>query len=290
VFLAIELAKLASLVPGVLNSWRADVTWLERCLYDGIPTFEWALSRPMVLDVDDAIWSSKPFGEAQMAYTARRAARVIAGNAHIASWFEKYNSNIDVIPTAVDTDLFRPRKKTDDRFFTVGWTGSSGNFPYLYEIREDLRRFFLQAETARLLVVADRYPYELNLPPEKVAYVKWSPGTEASSVQAMDVGLMPLPDNDWTRGKCSFKMIQYMACGIPSIVSPVGMNVEVLSRGAVGLPASRPGDWYEALMQLHEDSVAAGKMGVEARQIAERHYSVAVVANQIAATFHAALA
>lgn len=288
-FFALEFAKFASLLPGALNSRSADITWLERCLYDGLPSFEWMLSRPLVLDVDDAIWRSKPFGAAQMAYTAKRATRVIAGNTHIANWFEKYNSNIDIIPTAVDTERFRPSTEFDDRFFTIGWTGTSGNFPYLYEIRDDLQRFLSQIKTARLLVVADQYPHQIGLPEDRVVFVEWSEASEALAVQKMNVGLMPLPDNDWTRGKCSFKMIQYMACGIPSVVSPVGMNVEVLSRGAVGLAASRQGDWYEALMQIYENRAASGQMGLKAREVAEYHYSVEVVASQIAATFHAAL-
>lgn len=288
-FFALEFAKFASLLPGALNSRSADITWLERCLYDGLPSFEWMLSRPLVLDVDDAIWWSKPFGAAQMAYTATRATRLIAGNTHIANWFEKYNSNIDIIPTAVDTERFWPSTEFDDRFFTIGWTGTSGNFPYLYEIRDDLQRFLSQIKTARLLVVADQYPHQIGLPEDRVVFVEWSEASEALAVQKMNVGLMPLPDNDWTRGKCSFKMIQYMACGIPSIVSPVGMNQEVLSMGAVGLAAKRPGDWYEALMQIFQDREAAGVMGCEARRIAERHYSVDAISSQIAVTLRTAL-
>lgn len=288
-FLTLEFAKFASLFPGVLNTWRADITWLERCLYDGLPFLESLLSRPLVLDVDDAIWHSKPFGAEQMAYAAKRATRVIAGNSHIANWFEKYNTNIDIIPTAVDTNRFRPSEIEDNRFFTIGWTGTSGNFSYLYEIRDELRRFLSHINSARLLIVADQYPYQIGLPEHQLIYIKWSEASEVLAVQSMDVGLMPLPDNDWTRGKCSFKMIQYMACGIPSIVSPVGMNVEVLSKGVVGLAALRSGDWYRALMQIYQDRAAASAMGREARKLAEQHYSVEVIATQIAGTFRTAL-
>jgi glycosyltransferase involved in cell wall biosynthesis len=101
----------------------------------------------------------------------------------------------------------------------------------------------------------------------------------------MDVGLMPIPDIDWARGKCSFKMIQYMACAVPAVVSPVGMNCDILALGQVGLPAAHEDDWLEALELLYTQQGLAQTIGAEGRRIAEAHFSRSVVAGQLAALF-----
>jgi glycosyltransferase involved in cell wall biosynthesis len=105
----------------------------------------------------------------------------------------------------------------------------------------------------KALVIADRPPSFSSLPSERVRYIPWSSQTEVTAVQQMDIGLMPLPNNEWTKGKCSFKMLQYMACAIPVIVSPVGMNLEVLELGEVGLSANSTSEWYDALVCLYKN-------------------------------------
>jgi glycosyltransferase involved in cell wall biosynthesis len=113
--------------------------------------------------------------------------------------------------------------------------------------------------------------------------VTWSPARETSVLQGFDVGLMPLAGGDWAKGKCAFKMLQYMACAVPAVVSPVGMNAEVLAMGDVGLAATTEDEWVEALLTLYRDRDQAAALGRQGRALAERSFSVPVIAPQLAA-------
>jgi glycosyltransferase involved in cell wall biosynthesis len=284
-----QAMKLAARIPGVAGSWRSRVTWLERELVSGAPSLESLLKRPLVFDVDDAIWLSPPFGRLAAKNVARHADVVLAGNRYVADWFGRYARDVRVLPTAVDTDRFRPPSegpREDDGKFTLGWTGISWNLPYLAAIEEPLARFLLDHAEARLLVVADTLPVLKRIPADRLEFEPWNPAVEAPAIRRMDVGLMPLPDNAWTRGKASFKMLQYMACGLPVVVSPVGMNVEVLALGQVGLAATSPGDWYQALLRLYQDRELGRRLGRTGRALVESRFSRAVVSKVLADVFN----
>lgn len=283
-----QAAKLLTRIPGIIGSWKAQITWLSREIMPGYPTLEPLLKRPYVLDVDDAIWLWQPFGRSTSKLIAKSASIVLAGNTYLANWFSSYARDVRIVPTAIDTDRFLPRKFLDsnrDRRFTVGWTGLSINFKYLYKIEMPLESFLENHKDSELLIIADKPPNFQRLPNERVRYIKWSPSIEAEAVRQMDVGIMPLPNNDWTKGKCSFKMLQYMASGVPVVVSPVGMNVEVLSLGRIGFAAKSNAEWYEALDFLYKDRDLAHKYGLTGRLIAEKHFSRSVVSANIALIF-----
>ena len=283
-----EILKLLTRGPGVIGSWKAQITWLEREIFPGCLTLEPLLKRPYVLDVDDAIWLRQPFGRSSVSKIAKNAEIVLAGNNYIADWFSSHARDVRIVPTAIDTDRFVPRFLSESRHnerFVVGWTGLSSNLKYLNEIETALERFFKTYNDSELLVIADQSPIFDRLRPEWVRYIKWSSGIEAEAVRQMDVGLMPLPDDEWTRGKCGFKMLQYMATGIPVVVSPVGMNAEILSMGTVGFAAENEDDWYEALDNLYKDRSLAHKYGATGRLIVEQHFSRTVVSGNIARIF-----
>jgi glycosyltransferase involved in cell wall biosynthesis len=121
----------------------------------------------------------------------------------------------------------------------------------------------------------------------RIHYLPWSPEIEAQALHAMHVGLMPLPDDDWTRGKCSFKMLQYMSCGKPVVVSPVGMNAEILALGRVGLAAEKETDWYEALEYLYTHRADAQDCGKSGRSVVEAFFSRQVVSEKLSQVFQA---
>lgn len=276
-------AHAASRVPALLASRRADAVWLERVL---APGFDWmirGLKQPVVLDVDDAVWLEGVAGRSTP-QRARRAAAVIAGNRYLADWFGSYCSRVHVIPTAIDCQRLQPTPRRGAGF-VLGWTGTSPNFPYLSAIEPALEVLLREIPGAALLVVADREPTLPRLAGRDVRFVPWSPTSEVEALAAMDVGLMPLADDAWTRGKCSFKMLQYMAAGIPGVVSPVGMNREVLALGDSGLAASSTDDWIEALRALAADPERRARLGATGRAVALAHFDVPVVARQIAAVF-----
>jgi len=281
-----RFGKLATRLPGILGSHLADIIWLNRELIPGRYTLERFLSKPFVLDVDDAVWRGLPDGPGTMKRLGQEASAIFAGNCTIADWFAPYSRNIHIIPTAIDADRFRPAEHPShlERPFTIGWTGISGNYGYLYDIEGPLKEFLARFD-ARLLIVADAPPRFALLDPENVEFKRWNPDVETSALQLMDVGLMPLPDTEWTRGKCAFKMLQYMSTGLPVVVSPVGMNAEVLSQGKIGFGATTDGDWFEALTWLHRNRGDAQAMGAVGRDLILEHYSRAVVSKLIANAF-----
>lgn len=281
----VELLQVAAVIRKVVASWRYDVTWLSRGLYPGFPTLERGLKGPLVLDVDDAIWLDRPCGLVHARNAARRACAIAVCNQYLAEWFSSYNKDVRIIPTAVDTERYFPLERPQGTPFTVGWMGTSSNFQYLYSINDALAAFFRHAKDARMLVVAELLPRELAVPADKLDYVKWTPDNEAGLLQQMDVGLMPLSDSAWARGKCSFKMLQYMACGIPVLVSPVGLNVDVLSKAEVGYGPVDVQEWLNGLVNLYEHPSRAQALGRNGRGVVERHFSREVVTGSLACLF-----
>jgi glycosyltransferase involved in cell wall biosynthesis len=289
-FAAWQTAKLAAHVPGLAASLRAQVAWLQRQLLPGYLTLEPLLRGPVVFDLDDAVWLARPFGPGSVAKIVRRAAVVVAGNAYLAGWCADHGArDVRIIPTAVDAERFTPRPADEPpggrEGFTVGWTGTAGNLRYLEAIEAPLRRFFERRRDARLLVIADRAPAFAGLVGERTAFLRWEPSVEAEAVRRMDVGVMPLPDDPWTRGKCSYKMLQYMACGVPVVASPVGMNREILERDTVGLPAESGADWYDALEHLYAEREQGRQWGGTGRRVVEQCFSRVVVAEQLRQVF-----
>jgi glycosyltransferase involved in cell wall biosynthesis len=260
-------------IPGVLASRRGDITWLERALIPERQTLEFFTGGKRIFDVDDAIWMLR-----NSRFSERIAARcdaVIAGNDFIAEHYRNEGARVFVVPTSIDTELWRPRRKTENSHWTVGWIGTSSNLSYLYEVEEPIARFLSDYRDSELLIVCDKSPVFTNTTiADRVRYVKWSPDRDVELVQGMDVGLMPLSDTDWARGKCALKMLGYMAVGIPVIASPVGVNQKLFQQAAIGWPVVTQDDWYEALRQAFLDRALAGGFGVTGRQTVEAQYSI----------------
>lgn len=272
------MATLTARLPGIARSHGYDLTLLEREFVSTFVTFERLTKRPRVLDVDDAIWMHRG-GE-----FARRLAEacegVICGNSFLAEKFSCWNQNVRVIPTGVDTERFAPNGRTEEA--VIGWSGTSGGFKYLYKIEEALLAALEKAPGSRLRIVSDRRPVLQRIPAERVEFIPWEEGNEVKTVQGMAVGIMPLEDTDWERGKCSFKMLTYMACGIPVVVSPVGMNVEVLSQGEAGIGVRTRDEWVDALGCLLRNPEQREEMGKAGRRVVEEKYSVDAIAPALA--------
>ena len=282
---ALDGAKLAARLPVTARTWRADVTWLEREVLPGHLSLEPALHRPVLFDVDDAVWLLSPGHERATRAIARRAACVLAGNDFLAEWFAPLAPAVERVWTAIDTERFVPRASPApgaDGPFVVGWTGSGMNLRFVESTVPALKRFMAEAPDARLLVMADSFVPLSDLPAERVELVPWTPGTEVAVIQRFDVGLMPLGQGLWSKGKCAFKMLQYMACAVPSVVTPAGMNAQVLALGELGVAASSEDEWVEALLSLYRDRDRARALGRGGRAVAERSFSIPVIAPQLA--------
>lgn len=271
-----------SVLDGIGRVRRAnefEVTWLQRELVSTLHTAERLLRRPMVFDVDDAIFLH-PRGRRTDAI-ARRARTIICGNAFLAEHYARLGP-VEIIPTAIDADRFRPAPPAERGRPTIVWSGSSSGFPYLESIAPALASVLRARPDARFLVMAERTPLLPGLPPDQVEFRRWRPEAEVAALQEATVGIMPLYDTDWARGKCSFKMLTYMACALPVVVSPVGMNVEVLRLAECGAAATTDRSWSDALLHFLGDESLARRAGQQGRRVVEAHFSVKALAPRIA--------
>ena len=277
-------ASMAARLPSVASTWAADVTLLQRELVSTLATLEGLTRRPRVLDVDDAIWLKRGGGFA--ARIARGCDLVIAGNENLADWFADHCRRVMVLPTAVDTTRFQPRcgsePMADDGSVVIGWSGTSSNLDFLLGVEGALARVLRERPNCRLAVCSNEPPRFTVLPADRVYFEPWRPSTEARFFRELDVGLMPLPDNDWTRGKCSYKMLLYLSCGVPVVVSPVGMNAAVLAQDEVGYGAVSEDQWVAALLSLVDNAGLRQRMGSRGVSLVSTRYSVGALAPRLA--------
>jgi glycosyltransferase involved in cell wall biosynthesis len=233
---------------------------------------------PMVLDIDDALYLGT--GRDRLLELCQRAQVVVCGNSTIAGELSPSSRRCVVIPTVVDTDLFRVR--TDYRLngpLRAGWLGSSMSIeqtllPWLNalcEIRSQL--------SFELVVISDEPPSflrDIGWP----RFLKWSPAVERSIADHMDVGIIPLQDNPYQRAKCGAKLVQYMAAGLPVIATPIGVNRDLVVDGVTGCWAVQPDDWRQAIHRLAEQETLRAAFGRAGREQVVRNYSVARWAEQ----------
>jgi glycosyltransferase involved in cell wall biosynthesis len=264
----------------VLRTLKYDAVFLQRNLIATLSTWEPLLKKPLLFDVDDAIFLGPRGATADR--IARHASITVCGNSFLADHFSGF-SQVEILPTAVDTDRFVPgRRPSAKERPVIGWSGSSSGFKYLEMIQPALRHVLMRHPDALFKVVSDRRPTLSTLPESQVVYEPWNHSTEVGAIQDFTVGIMPLEDTLWERGKCSYKMLTYMAVGVPTVVSPVGMNAEVLALGNCGYGVTKEADWIEALSNILSDSTMADKMGQTGRAIIEKHYSRHIIGQRLA--------
>lgn len=212
------------------------------------------------------------------------AAHVTAGNRQLASYAARNNAATTLLPTVVDMQRYVPLagRRREDKF-TVGWIGSPSTAAYLSEVVEPLRAAS-RSIPLRLVVIGGRAPL---IPGVEVVELDWSEDSEIELINTFHVGIMPLPDSDWARGKCAFKLIQYMACGVPVIASPVGANLDVVTAD-VGYLARTPDEWEAAIVNFSGDPAKRKQMGLAARARATAHYSLATTLPTLAAVLKSA--
>ena len=268
----------------ILRGGAYDLTVLQREMVSTFVTLEPLTRSPRLLDVDDAIWLRRRGGFARR--LAEMCEAVICGNSFLAEKFGAWNRNVTVVPTAVDTDRFCPSQNENrgSRDQVICWSGTSGGYEYLGKVERALCIVLNECPGTRLRIVSDNPPRFRQIAPHFVEYVPWSPGVEVSAVQDAAAAIMPLDDSLWSRGKCAYKLLTYMACGVPVVASPVGMNAEVLRHADVGFAARTEEEWVDALKFLLTHPDRAAKMGAAGKQLIERKYSVRVLAPILART------
>ena len=264
-----------------------DLIFLQReAFMTGSTRFERRLKesgKPLIYDFDDAIWHLD-VSEAnrrlrwlknpgKTADLIAMADRVIAGNAYLADYAHHHNEQVQVIPTVIDTDRYRPSGDLRrEGHLTIGWTGSHTSQTYLEAALPMLRRLHREhGDRLRFKVISDRPFRPEGLP---VEHVRWNSATEPEDLSDIDIGIMPMPDTEWTRGKCGFKGLQFMALGKAVVLQRAGANMDIVDHGANGLLAGTEEEWLEALGRLVRDADLRARLGREARRTVEERYSV----------------
>jgi glycosyltransferase involved in cell wall biosynthesis len=242
--------------------------------------------RPIIFDFDDTIWSpAEPTGSnvrngpftrlhffGKTDAICRLAAAVTPGNEFLASYARERNPNVTVVPSSIEfADYPIQPELTSDRPFVVCWTGSTSTLAHFETARPALEMLARHTSTEVRIICSE--PPERPIAGAVNTFVRWNPQQEASDVGACHVGIMPLPDNEMTRGKCGMKALQYMATGRPVVASPVGMNCDLIRHGVNGVLASTTEQFVTALLTLANDPERRRRMGQEARRTVEEHYS-----------------
>ncbi len=269
------IGTLMQRVPQLVMARHADVVILQREMVSTLSTLEGFTPQPRLVDIDDSVHLHRDGRAAQR--LAAIAALVVVGNNWLAEVWRQWSSAVEVLPTPVDTDRYYPRPFPERP--VIGWIGSAGNLRYLAAIASALQKILRRFPEVTIMVCCDRPPELASLP---IRYVPWTQEVEADFLASITIGVMPLADGPWERGKCSFKMLQYMAAGRPCVVSPVGMNKELLGEAELGLAASDLNGWTEALSGLLADRIAAERMGAAGRAVATARYSVHALAPRLA--------
>ena len=245
--------------------------------------------RPIVFDFDDAIYlldttrENRFFGwlkfPGKTASLCRMSRHVVAGNDHLATYARRYSANVTVVPSSIDTERYQPRRmaRAAGRL-AIGWTGSSTSQAHL-EAFAPVLRTIVERHDVELRVVSARRPELRGVP---VTWTRWSAAREVEDLAEFDIGIVPLPDDEWTRGKSAFKALQCMGMGVPVACSAVGASLEVIRHGENGLLASTARDWEESLGRLLEDSRLRERLGAAGRRTIEERFSMTRSARALA--------
>jgi glycosyltransferase involved in cell wall biosynthesis len=273
-----------------LRSWErrelfrwADVTILHQIKLSGLEArLVAALARSLVFDVDDAIYVRKPrrlgdpvhdsvWRRRKFAATCRWVDVVAAGNDVLARVARPAARDVVVLPTSIDASSYEATFATPADPPTIVWIGSPENLIYLDMIRPALARLTLRYPTLKLRVVCSRFPdwHDVNVEP-----VAWSSATEAHALAGAHIGIMPLTDDEWSRGKCAFKLLQYMAARLPCVASPIGANTEAVLDGVTGMHANSVDEWERGLQRLIESPVLRATLGAAGFAHVEERYSM----------------
>lgn len=284
--------KAGILLRSVARLWKAssgkrfDIVFIQREAFMlGTSFFEkrFGKNAKLVFDFDDSIWMQNVSeGNRRLAFlkNAEKTADIIrlsdlvlAGNGYLADYAWKLTENVVIVPTTIDTDEY-VRKTTVQRTgqVCIGWSGSKTtiqHFNFALDALTIIRKKYGDAVTIRLIGDENYTNAALG-----IQGLPWNKATEIDDLSVIDIGIMPLPDDEWSKGKCGLKGLQYMALEIVTIMSPVGVNSEIISDGENGMLASETAEWVEKLSLLIENEELRLRLGKAGRQTVIEKYSV----------------
>jgi glycosyltransferase involved in cell wall biosynthesis len=269
---------------------RYDVFYIHRKLF--LPFEFWLIrrrARTIVYDFDDAIMyrssgakSPHSFSRRlRFEYMMKRVDGVIAGNRFLGREALTHNPNVEVVPTAIDLTKYRLKPSTvTPGAVTIGWLGSRSTLKYVGLLKGPLGEVYRRCPEMRFKMVCDRFAEGLGVP---VVEKRWAEAEEEADLQSFDIGVMPLADDLWSRGKCGLKILQYYGVGVPVVCTPVGVNEDIVEDGVNGFWARTEEEWADRLLRLGRDPALRHEMGLKGRKKVEEAYSVEANAPRIIA-------
>jgi len=242
---------------------------------------------PIVFDFDDAIFVSyRSPANGYLSYLkfagktktiCSIAAHVMAGNPYLAEYARQVNDNVTVIPTTIDTHKYKPLPKVDSAVPVIGWTGSYSTVQHLDTLRGALQKLAKHQPFQLRVIGTPSY----KIPGVEVEALNWKADTELQDLSKINIGVMPLPNDAWSRGKCGLKALQFMALGIPTICSPVGVNSDIIHDNENGMLAGSEDEWVEKMSLLLRSREMRERLGQAGRVTVEARYSAKTQAPRV---------
>ncbi len=270
----------------LFSVFKCDLVFVHREAFPfGPPFFEMLsakfFNKPLVYDFDDAIFLPERSQANRAVFFLKNPAKVariigfsrqvIVGNNYLREYAEQFNKNTTVIPTPIDTGKYKPFDSSNSDRIVIGWIGSHSTAEYLLELEDVFQK--LKKENPNIVIrLVGAEIYKEQLP--GVECRPWRLEDEMEELNDFSIGLMPMPDSPWTKGKCAFKLLLYMSKGIPTICSPVGMNLEVVKDGENGFFASSPQEWMEKIETLIRDPALRKEMGMKGRKTVKTKFDL----------------
>lgn len=284
------LSSYVERITTIINCGNFDAVWVEKEFFPWLPAFAPQLLQlqgiSYLADYDDAFfhrydnhpyWPVRQLLGTKIDSVMKNADIVTVGNEYLAQRANQAGATrIERVPTVVDLDRYEVRSHSNNDPFTVGWIGSPSTAEYL-QLAQPALAELLSGDDRFIVVGAD----DVELESVPVETRVWSEETEVSDIRTFDVGIMPLPDRPWERGKCGYKLIQYMACGIPVVASPVGINQDIVEEGVNGYLVDSQSEWDDAINNLRDSPNLREKMGKNGRKKVEEEYCLEVTAPKI---------
>lgn len=262
-----------------------DIVFMQREIIPYLlpPVLEKIIARlngRLVFDFDDAIFLPPKrqgllykfiYSQNKVSEIIKMSRYVVVGNNFLKDYALNYNKNVEVIPTSINTERYSLKPKTDTiNKVTIGWIGTPSNFSYLYSLTNVLQKLSRRYRIVMKIIGGEGIRIE-NV---DVVSCKWRYETEVEDIQSFDIGIMPLLDDEWSKGKCGTKILQCLSVGVPVVCSPAGVNKEIIKEGFNGFLAESEREWIEKLTRLIEDKQLRIRMGERGRRAVEENYSI----------------
>jgi len=259
----------------LLKVGRYDLYCFEHQAFPYFPVFlekiaKW-INPNMLLEFDDAIFLT-PLHWRKIPKLIAMSQHVIVGNDFLRDYALKFNHHVSVIPTVIDTERYQTKKdyRTQGQV-NIGWVGLAYNLPYIQRLEGTFQKLKTEIGNFIFTVICSQ---GVRIDGVETVFKPWSYTNEVEAIRGLDIGIMPLPDDEWAKGKCGLKVLQYMACGLPVVASPVGVNKEIIRDGENGFLAATEEEWLKKLTLLARDEELRRTLGKKGRETAEDRYSL----------------